>query len=78
MAGKTATIRVTRETRDLLARRAREEGVSLLAMLAEFAREVTREAAFRSERDPSRADAVRGEAPDEEGDWEAALQDGVD
>ena len=78
MAVETATIRVTRETRDLLARQARDRGVSLSSMLAELAREVAREAVFRSERDASRADVHRGDALREERSWEAALGDGVD
>jgi hypothetical protein len=34
----TATIRVPRETRDLLAARAEERGISLSSLLTEFAR----------------------------------------
>jgi hypothetical protein len=78
MATETATIRVTRETRDLLARQASERGVSLSAMLSELARDVAREAVFRSEREASRADAGSGEVRAEEREWEAALGDGVD
>lgn len=44
MAVDSATIRVTRETRDLLADQARERGMSLSAMLTELARDVAREA----------------------------------
>jgi hypothetical protein len=77
MAGDTATIRVTRRTRDLLAEQARVRGISLAALLGEIAR--TREAAaiWRSERDASRADAQRAEVAEEEGAWEAALADGL-
>ena len=74
---ETATIRVTRETRDLLAQQARARGLSLSAMLAELAREGARDAALRSERDATRADARR-EVRAEERDWEAAAGDGVD
>lgn len=77
MVADTATIRVTRETRDLLADQARDRGVSLSAMLSELARDVAREAVFRSERDAARADASSRDALREERDWEAALGDGV-
>jgi hypothetical protein len=77
MATETATIRVTRETRDLLAQQASERGVSLSAMLADLARDVARDAIFRSERDASRADAGSSEVRAEEREWEAALGDGV-
>ena len=43
MATDTATIRVTRETRDLLARQASKRGVSLSAMLSDLAQDVARE-----------------------------------
>jgi hypothetical protein len=77
-AAETSTIRVTRETRDLLAREARERGQSLSAMLAEVARDIARETAFRSEREAMRADAARREVVGEEQDWEATLDDGLD
>jgi antitoxin MazE7 len=78
MATETATIRVTRETRDLLAQQASERGVSLSSMLADLARDVAREAIFRSERDAARADAGVSAVRAEEREWEAALGDGVD
>jgi uncharacterized protein (DUF1778 family) len=77
MATETATIRVTRETRDLLARQAHERGVSLSAMLTELARDVARDAVFRSEREAARADASHRDALREERAWESALGDGV-
>jgi hypothetical protein len=77
MAVETATIRVTRETRDLLADQAQERGMSLSAMLTELARDVAREAVFRSERDAAHADASSRDALREEREWEAALGDGV-
>ncbi len=77
MATETATIRVTRETRDLLARQASERGMSLSTMLSELAREVTREAVFRSEREASRADAGAPAVRAEERDWGAAAGDGI-
>jgi uncharacterized protein (DUF1778 family) len=77
MAVDTATIRVTRETRDLLAEQARERGMSLSSMLTELARDVAREAVFRSERDAARTDASNRDVLREERAWEAALGDGV-
>lgn len=78
MAAETATIRVTRETRDLLAHQASERGVSLSAMLADLARDVAREAIFRGERDAARADAGVIGGGTEDREWEAVLGDGVD
>lgn len=78
MATDTATIRVPRETRDLLAEQARERGMSLSAMLVELAHDVEREAIFRAEREASRADATTLEVSAEEREWEEALDDGVD
>jgi hypothetical protein len=75
---QTATIRVARATRDLLAAQARRRGVSLSSMLAELAAEAEREAAFRSERDAARADARNPSVAVEERDWETALGDGID
>jgi len=78
MAAETATIRVTRETRDLLAHQASERGVSLSAMLADLAHDVAREAIFRAERDATRADAGAAAVNAEDREWEATLGDGVD
>jgi hypothetical protein len=78
MATETATIRVTRETRDLLAEQARRQGVSLSSMLSRLARRAEREAAFRAERDAARADSGEPAVEAEEREWEAALDDGVD
>jgi len=77
MAADTATIRVTRETRDLLAEQAHERGMSLSAMLTVLARDVARDAVFRSEREATRADASNTDVVEEERDWEAAGGDGV-
>lgn len=74
----TATIRVPRETRDLLAARARRRGVSLSSLLTELARRVERADALRSERDASRADVGRTDREAEEREWEAVIGDGVD
>jgi hypothetical protein len=73
----TATIRVPLETRDLLAAYAQERGLSLSALLSEFAHRAERVDAFRSEREATRADASDGEAAIEEREWEAVLGDGL-
>lgn len=78
MAVETATIRVTRATRDLLAEQARARGVSLSSMLAGLARDGARQAVLRSERDASRADASSRAVAAEDRAWEAVLGDGVD
>ena len=78
MASKTATIRVTRETRDLLAEQASERGLSLAALLAEIADDRRREATWRLEREASRIDARSPDAQAEAHDWEATLDDGID
>jgi antitoxin MazE7 len=74
----TATIRVPRETRDLLAARAHRRGVSLSSLLTELARRIEQSEALRSEREASRVDAGRREVSAEEREWEAVLGDGVD
>lgn len=74
----TATIRVPRETRDRLAARAGERGVSLSALLSEFARRVERGDALRSEREATRRDLGNAAVAAEERDWEALLNDGFD
>jgi hypothetical protein len=74
----TATIRVPRETRDRLAARAHARGVSLSALLTEFARRAERAEALRSEREATRAEADDPTALAEIGLWEATLGDGID
>ncbi|MEX2448422.1 MAG: hypothetical protein WD404_06730 [Solirubrobacterales bacterium] len=78
MATETATIRVTRETRNLLAEQASERGISLSAMLADLAQDVAREAIFRAERDATRADAGAAAVRAEDSEWETTLGDGLD
>ncbi|NLT06017.1 MAG: antitoxin [Solirubrobacterales bacterium] len=78
MATRTATIRVSRQTRDLLAGQARERGISLAGMLSQLASEAAREDALRSEREATRADARSSTVRAEERDWETALGDGLD
>jgi uncharacterized protein (DUF1778 family) len=77
MATETATIRVTRETRDLLAEQARARGVSLSAMLSALAHRAARDAALEAEREASRADAADSAVSAEERDWESAAADGI-
>jgi hypothetical protein len=77
-AAETATIRVSRETRDLLAEQALERGVSLSSMLAELARQAEREEILRSEREASRSDAGDSGVKTEEREWDTALGDGID
>jgi hypothetical protein len=78
MAVDTATIRVARGTRDVLARQARERGISLAALLAEIAREREITAAFESEREALRADAQNPAVLEEMRLWESTLEDGID
>jgi uncharacterized protein (DUF1778 family) len=78
MAAATTTIRVTRQTRDLLAEQAREQGMSLSAMLEDMAREAARQMVLRSEREAARADASDRGARVDERAWETALADGID
>lgn len=78
MATETATIRVSRETRDLLAAQARGRGVSVAAMLAEFAQQAHRDAALAAEREAARRDARDDSVSAEEREWEATLGDGID
>jgi hypothetical protein len=72
-----ATIRVPRETRDLLAAYAQERGLSLSALLSEFARRAQRVDAIRSEREATWVDLSDGEAATEEREWEMVLGDGL-
>lgn len=78
MAAETATIRVSRETRDRLAAQARERGVSVASMLSDLARDAERQSMLRSEREASRLDAASPAVAAEERDWEAAAGDGVE
>ena len=77
MAADTATIRVSRSTRDLLAEEARERGMSLASLLAEVAREMEAERIWRSERDATLIDAQLPPIAEEERAWEAALGEGL-
>jgi len=78
MPAETATIRVNRETRDLLAHQASEKGISLSAMVTDLAHDAARKEAFSAEREATRADAGTAAVNAEERDWETTLGDGVD
>lgn len=78
MVVDTATIRVARGTRDLLAEQARARGISLAGLLAEMARERELEAIFESERQATLADAQNPAALEEMRLWETTLEDGID
>ncbi|WP_129669435.1 antitoxin [Phytoactinopolyspora endophytica] len=78
MGAETATLRVSRETRDLLAEQAQERGLSISALLAEMAGKARRESFFRAERAAVRNDAAAAEVQAEEAEWEATLSDGID
>jgi hypothetical protein len=72
----TATIRVARSTRDLLATQAKDRGVSLASLLAEIASERQTAAIWHSERAASRADSENPDVADEDLAWETVLVDG--
>jgi hypothetical protein len=78
MATETATIRVTRDTRDRLAEQAREQGVSLATLLGEIAHERETEAIWESERQARRLEANDPVAAEEMRLWESTLEDGID
>jgi hypothetical protein len=78
VAGKTATIRVSRETRDLLSEQARKRGVTLAAFLGGIARRIDHEEMFGAEREASRLDAGETRARAEDREWAAVLGDGID
>jgi len=74
----TATIRVPRQTRDRLAARARDRGVSLSALLTELAERAERADAYKSEREATLADLESPEALAEYRLWEGTIEDGID
>jgi hypothetical protein len=78
MPTETATIRVPRETRDRLAARARDRGISLSALLTELAERAERADAYRSEREATEADMKNPAALAEYRLWEETLEDGID
>jgi hypothetical protein len=78
MPSDTATIRVPRQTRDSLAARARNRGISLSSLLTELAEQAERSDAYRSEREATLADLESPEAMAEYRLWEGTLEDGID
>ena len=78
MPSDTATIRVPRQTRDRLAERARDRGISLSALLTELAERAERADAYKSEREATLADMESPEALAEYRLWEGTLEDGID
>jgi hypothetical protein len=78
MAVDTATIRVARETRDRFAEQARQEGISISALLAKLAREQELEAIYESERKAVLAEDGDPVAEEERRLWESTLEDGID
>lgn len=78
MPSDTATIRVPRRTRDSLAARARDRGVSLSALLTELAEQAERADAYRSEREATLAEIDDPVAMAEYRLWEGTLEDGID
>lgn len=78
MATSTTTIRVPIPTRDKLAARARQRGISIAALLEELSEQAERQAAFEAEREATRADAEISEIHDEDLDWDATAGDGID
>lgn len=69
----TATIRVSTTTRNLLAEQAKERGVSISTLVANFAQTSKREALFAAERDASLRDMRNEAARAEDSDWEETL-----
>jgi hypothetical protein len=78
MAAETATIRVARRTRDMLADQARASGISLAALLADLARKREAELIWSAEREASRIDAENPDVAVEDRAWETTLADGID
>lgn len=74
----TTTIRVTRETRDLLAAQARAQGLSVTALVDRLARSNERAEMFHEERRLWRAEAHGTGVAAEDAAWEDTLADGID
>jgi hypothetical protein len=75
---ETATIRVTRVTRDQLAEEARRRGVSLAMLLAGIAQQRKTAAMVRSESGAALLDSENPDVEEEDRDWEATLEDGIE
>lgn len=77
MSTPTTTVRLPVQTRDRLAAQARERGISVAALIAEFASRAERESIFRAEREAARLEAVDAAVHAEERDWDTAVGDGL-
>jgi hypothetical protein len=77
VSSPTTTIRVSTRTRDRLAAQARQRGVSVAALLAELVASAEHAAAFRAERDATRADADSPAVRDEDCGWDDTAGDGL-
>ncbi|BBZ56977.1 MULTISPECIES: hypothetical protein [Mycolicibacterium] len=69
MATPTTTIRVPVATRDRLNARARDHGISVVALLDEWANRAEREDAFAAERAATVAEATNEAVIEEDQDW---------
>lgn len=78
MASDTATIRVSRTTRDLLAEQAAARGLSVAALLSEIARQEHQAGLLHSEREANRRDREDPTIAEEENVWDDAVGDGID
>lgn len=78
LMAETATIRVTRVTRDQLAEEARRCGVSLAMLLAGIAQQRETAAMVRSESEAALLDSENPDVEEEDRDWEATLEDGIE
>lgn len=77
MATRSTTIRVPIPTRDKLAARARQRGISIAAVIDELSDQAERLAAFEAEREATRADMEISEVHDEDLDWDVTAGDGI-
>ena len=78
MSTPTTTVRVSVQTRDRLAAQARERGMSISALLADLASQADREAMFSAERETTLAESAARAVREEDEDWAAATDDGLD
>jgi predicted DsbA family dithiol-disulfide isomerase len=78
MSTSSTTIRVSVETRDLLAKQAERRGLSLSALVNRLAQKEVRDSIFQSERDASRIDEGRPQVVEEMKAWEATTGDGIE
>lgn len=77
MSTSTTTIRVSVQTRDLLAAQARERGISVAALITELVTHAEHEAIFRAERAATRVEAAMPAVREENSDWDTTVSDGI-